>query len=161
MSSLLGKEATLIIDYSGSCDVSADGELGYQCKGIADLQKKYESKGFNVIMQLTEQFRDQSMFGEGDTAEDVRENMLKKFGIKFPILDYANVNGGDATDLYKVMKSANGISMNNLKKIDWNFEKFLLNKVMNRTARENHFTLLFHIRLHLSMLPIFLFFNVI
>jgi hypothetical protein len=34
--------------------------------------------------------RDQSQLGEGDTAEDVREIMKKKFGWSFPILDYAD-----------------------------------------------------------------------
>jgi len=130
MRTLLGKEATLIIDYSGTCDNSGDGELGYQCKGLGELQQKYESQGVQVVMQLTEQFRDQSQLGEGDTAEDVREIMKKKFGWSFPILDYADVNGGDATELYKVLKEAKGISTSStgLKKIDWNFEKILVDK---------------------------------
>ncbi|KAJ1399370.1 hypothetical protein B484DRAFT_339435, partial [Ochromonadaceae sp. CCMP2298] len=64
-------------------------------------------------------------------AEDVREIMKKKFGWSFPILDYADVNGGDATELYKVLKEAKGISTSStgLKKIDWNFEKILVDKV--------------------------------
>ncbi len=56
MKSLLGKQATLVVNFGGQCDLPADGDP--QCKGLVDLYQKYKAKGFNMVFFPTEQFRD-------------------------------------------------------------------------------------------------------
>lgn len=126
MKNLLGKEATLIVNFGGQCDLPADGDP--QCGALGELYKKYQSKGFQLLLFPTEQFRDVSMMGESEPVSEVREDLGKKFGWTFPIMDYVDVNGGNAAEIYKTMKDTKGISTSDLKKIDWNFEKFLLDK---------------------------------
>ena len=53
---------------------------------------------------------------------------MHRYGWSFPIFDFVEVNGGGASELYKAMKDVKGISTSDLKKINWNFEKFILDK---------------------------------
>ncbi len=68
------------------------------------------------------------MLGESDPVEDIVEALKKKYGATFPVMDFISVNGGQTADVYKVMKNTKGISTSDLKKVDWNYEKFLLDK---------------------------------
>ena len=122
---LLGSKATLIVNFAGQCDLPADGEP--QCGGLVKLYNKYKGDGLQILAFPSDQFRDASMLGEKESEEEVRANLKKQYGIEFPILDYVAVNGGDTTEIYKVMKDIKSISTKDLKKIEWNFEKFLLN----------------------------------
>lgn len=125
MKAYLGEKATLVVNFPGQCDLPGDGDP--QCKGLSDLYKKYSSSGFQLVFFPTEQFRDQSMMGEREPEEDIREELAKRYGIISPVMDYVDVNGGSATKLYKELKDVKGISTSDLKKIDWNYEKFLIN----------------------------------
>ena len=124
MKSYLGEKATLVVNFPGQCDLPGDGDP--QCAGLSNLYKKYSSSGFNMVLFPTEQFRDQSMLGEREPEEDIRDELAKRYGITSPVMDYVDVNGGGATQLYKEMKEVKGISTSDLKKIDWNYEKFLI-----------------------------------
>jgi len=53
---------------------------------------------------------------------------VKNYGWEFPIFDLIDVNGGGAAELYRVMKDIKDINTSDLKKINWNYEKFLLDK---------------------------------
>ena len=124
MKTFLGEKATLVVNFPGQCDLPGDGDP--QCKGLSDLYKKYSPSGFNMVLFPTEQFRDQSMMGEREPEDDIREELAKRYSITSPIMDYVDVNGGGAAQLYKEMKEIKGISTSDLKKIDWNYEKFLI-----------------------------------
>lgn len=126
MSSLLGSKATLVFNFAGQCDLPADGEP--QCAELAKLYSKYKAQGLQVLAFPSEQFRDASMLGERESVEDIREKLEKNFGIDFPIMDYVAVNGGDAAEVYKVMNDIKSIRPKDLKKIEWNFEKYLVDK---------------------------------
>ena len=53
--------------------------------------------------------------------------MKAEYNVNFPILDKIDVNGPKAALFYEVMKSTPDIgSQGGLKKITWNFEKFLI-----------------------------------
>ena len=41
----------------------------------------------------TEQFRDQSMYGESEPVEEIRDELNKQYGFTFPVMDYVDVNG--------------------------------------------------------------------
>ena len=72
-------------------DLPADGEP--QCKQLGQLYKKYQEKGFNIVLFPTEQFRDQSMNGESEPVEEIRDELNKQYGFIFPVMDYVDVNG--------------------------------------------------------------------
>lgn len=121
----LGKKATLIVNINSQCDLPADGEP--QCKPLADLYKRFTNDGFQILAFPSDQFRDRSMLGESDPIEDVRTNLREQYDMVFPIFDFVEVNGGNAAEIFKVMKDIKSINPSDLKKINWNFEKFLLN----------------------------------
>ena len=54
--------------------------------------------------------------------------MKSQFKVEFPIFDKIDVNGGGASPLYVKMKTYDGLgtSTDSVKKISWNFEKFLI-----------------------------------
>jgi len=122
----LGSKATLVVNIGSQCDLPADGEP--QCRALGDLYKKHKAQGFQVLAFLSDQFRDVSMLGESEPIDDVTEYLSRQYGWEFPIFDYIDVNGGSTAELYKVMKDIKSISTSDLKKINWNFEKFLLDK---------------------------------
>jgi glutathione peroxidase len=124
MKTLLGSKATLVFNFAGQCDLPADGEP--QCRDLAKLYSMYKAEGLQVLAFPSEQFRDASMLGEREAVEDIRENLAKNYGIDFPIMDYVAVNGGDAAEVYKVMNDIKSIRPKDLKKIEWNYEKYLI-----------------------------------
>lgn len=67
------------------------------------------------------------MLGENQPVEEMRTDLKTQYGLDFPVLDYVDVNGGSTAEVYRVMKDIKSINSKDLKKIDWNFEKFLVN----------------------------------
>ncbi len=82
----------------------------------------HETDKFNVLAFPCNQFGEQ----EPGSAEEIREFVTSNYQIDFPMFAKINVNGDDACDLYKWLKSeqpGDGDSA----EIVWNFEKFLVN----------------------------------
>ena len=126
MSLLLGSKATLVFNFAGQCNIAEDGDP--QCADLVKLYKKYKADGLQMLAFPTEQFRDASRYGEREVLEDIREKFEKNYGADFPIMDYVAVNGGDAAEVYKVMNDIKSIRPKDLKKIEWNYEKYLIDK---------------------------------
>jgi glutathione peroxidase len=61
--------------------------------------------------------------------------MKAQFGVEFPIFDKIDVNGPSAHPLYNKLKSYEGLGVSNIKKISWNFEKFLIDADGNPVRR--------------------------
>lgn len=122
----LGEKATLVVDIGSQCDLPSDGDP--QCKSLVQLYNKHKGEGFQVLAFPTDQFRDKSMLGESEPIEEVRKDLKKNYGFDFPIFDFVEVNGLNTAEVYKVMKEIKSINPSDLKKINWNFEKFLLDK---------------------------------
>lgn len=48
---------------------------------------------------------------EPQPVERIRKEMKKQFNVDFPIFDKIDVNGGDASPLFKQLKSYDGLGM--------------------------------------------------
>jgi len=122
----LGEKATLVVNIGSQCDLPSDGDP--QCKSLAALYNKHKSEGFQVLAFPSDQFRDKSMLGDSESAQEIRKDLQESYGFDFPIFDFVEVNGGNTAEIYRVMKDIKSINPSDLKKISWNFEKFLLDK---------------------------------
>ena len=121
----------------------------------APIEKMYEDfhdKGFEVIDVPCNQFAGQTP----GTDEEIHDFCTLKYKTQFPQMKKSNVNGPDAIELFKYLKSQKGfegfgkgakaLAMNLLlKKIDkdyknnpeikWNFTKFIVNRKGDVVAR--------------------------
>ena len=121
----------------------------------APIEKMYEDfhdKGFEVIDVPCNQFAGQTP----GTDEEIHDFCTLKYKTQFPQMKKSNVNGPDAIELFKYLKSQKGfegfgkgakaLAMNLLlKKIDkdyknnpeikWNFTKFVVNRKGDVVAR--------------------------
>ena len=94
-----------------------------QYKGLENLYKKYNSEGFEILAFPCNQFGKQ----EPGTNEEILEFCETNYSVSFKIFDKVNVNGSDASPLFKYLKqSSKGIL--GTKSIKWNFTKFLVDK---------------------------------
>jgi glutathione peroxidase len=97
---------------------------------LDDLEKiylKYKNKNLIVIGVPSNDFSSQ-------TPEDNKEvgNICRlKYGVSFPILEKQEVTGDKKSDLYKWVSSQKGYEA----PIDWNFEKFIVDKNGNIVER--------------------------
>jgi len=116
----IGKKAVLIVNVASQCALTP------QYEELVSLREKYQKQGFEVLAFPSNQFANQ----EPAPVERIRKDMLDQFGVKFPIFDKIDVNGPTAHPLYKSMKEYDGLIVGSpdLKKVSWNFEKFLLDE---------------------------------
>jgi len=134
METLDGKKVNLAEKYKGKVVllVNVASKCGYtpQYKELEAMHEKYGEKGLAIVGVPCNQFGSQ----EPGDAKEITEFCEKNYGVKFDMLAKVNVNGKEATPLYKHLTS---------KKTDpefsgaikWNFEKFLFDregKVVNR-----------------------------
>ncbi|MBY0555421.1 redoxin domain-containing protein [bacterium] len=109
--------------------VNVASKCGYtnQYEGLQKLYENYQSKDFVILGFPSNQF-----FGQEPGSNDEIQKFCKlSYGVSFPVFAKVDVNGDDATDLYKWLTSLDKFSG----KITWNFNKFLINKkgeVVNR-----------------------------
>ena len=114
----LGSKGTLIINVASQCALTP------QYDDLVTLYNKYKQDGFTILAFPCNQFGSQ----EPQTVERIRKEMKSQFNVEFPIFDKIEVNGGGASPLYNKLKAFDGLgtSTDSVKKISWNFEKFLV-----------------------------------
>jgi len=123
-------------DYQGNVSliVNTASKCGFtpQYQGLEELYKKYKDRGVTVLGFPCNQFGRQ----EPGEAKDIGEFCEINYGVSFPMFAKVDVNGSDATPLYQhLTEEAPGLL--GLKKIKWNFTKFLVDqngKVIKRYA---------------------------
>ncbi len=93
-----------------------------QYEELEDLYEKYNEQGFEILDFPCNQFFHQA---PGDDQE-INSFCSLNYGTKFPRFKKIEVNGDKADPLYKWLCSQN--ETGKIKKIKWNFEKFLINK---------------------------------
>ena len=93
-----------------------------QYEGLEKLYEKYQDQGFEILDFPCNQFLAQAP----GTGEEIHSACVLRFGTKFPQFDKIKVNGKDAHPLYVYLTSQN--EENKVKKIKWNFTKFLIAK---------------------------------
>jgi glutathione peroxidase len=121
----LGK-VLLVVNTASKCGFTP------QYDGLEALWKQYGGQGFEVLAFPCNQFGGQ----EPGSAEEIDSFCKVNFGVSFPLFAKIDVNGDDATPLYKWLKTeAPGIV--GTTGIKWNFTKFLIGrdgKVVQRYA---------------------------
>lgn len=119
--SLAGK-VVLFVNVASRCGFTP------QYDALEALYSQYKDQGFVIVGTPCNQFAGQE---PGTNAEIVSFCKLN-YGVDFPILEKADVNGGDRTALYQWLI---GSPAGGGKKISWNFEKFVVDRAGAVVAR--------------------------
>jgi glutathione peroxidase len=122
MSSLKGK-VVLIVNIASQCGYTS------QLENLEALYQKYKARGLVVLGVPTNDFG-------GQTPEDdqaMKEFCTKKYKVTFPLLAKKTIQGKDKRELYKYLTEKT--AKNFQAEVGWNFEKFLINKKGEVTAR--------------------------
>lgn len=107
--------ALLIVNVASKCGLTP------QYAALERLHEKYADRGFSVLGVPCNQFAGQ----EPGTAEEIAEFCSTTYGVTFPLLEKADVNGAERHPLYTVLTEvadADGEAGD----VRWNFEKFLV-----------------------------------
>lgn len=108
-------QAMLIVNVASRCGLTP------QYEGLERLQERYTARGFTVIGVPCNQFMGQ----EPGTAEDIAQFCSATYGVTFPLLEKADVNGPDRHPLYEQL-AAHEDADGEAGDVRWNFEKFLV-----------------------------------
>ncbi|WP_433517521.1 glutathione peroxidase [Nonomuraea sp. CA-143628] len=117
LAELVGDKAVLIVNVASKCGLTP------QYTGLVELQRQYGERGFSVIGMPCNQFMGQ----EPGSAEEIQEFCATTYGVDFPLLEKAEVNGPGRHPLYEALvetPDAEGAGGD----IQWNFEKFLVDR---------------------------------
>ena len=113
---LFKNEVILVVNTATKCGLTP------QFTGLEELHQEFGSKGFKVLGFPCNQFGGQ----EPLTNEEMVETCKINHGVTFELAQKTEVNGENASSLYKFLKSEQKIAGDN--EIRWNFEKFLIDK---------------------------------
>ncbi|MBO6117305.1 MAG: glutathione peroxidase [Bacteroidales bacterium] len=106
----------LIVNTATKCGLSG------QFNGLEELHKKYKDEGLVVIGFPCNQFANQ----EPGNDEQVASTCQLNFGVTFQIMTKIDVNGENAHEIFKYLKSETKGLLGS--KIKWNFTKFLISR---------------------------------
>ena len=102
-----------------------------QYEGLQKLYDKHKDKGFEILDFPCNQFANQAP----GTIEDIQSFCTLNYGTTFPRFAKIDVNGKNASDLFKFLKKEKKSALGS--SIKWNFTKFLIDRegnVVNRFA---------------------------
>src|SRR5262245_11698008 len=105
----------LVVNVASRCGLTP------QYEQLEALQKKYESKGFEVLGFPCNQFAGQ----EPGTAEEIRTFCSRTYGVTFPMFEKIDVNGDKRHPVYQELTKIADAG-GNAGDIQWNFEKFVI-----------------------------------
>ncbi len=114
----------LIVNTASKCGATP------QYKDLQALHNKYKDQGLVVLGFPCNQFGAQ----EPGTALQISEFCTKNYGVTFDMFSKVDVNGDDATALYKYLTSKK-TNPKTAGPVKWNFEKFLINRDGEIAAR--------------------------
>ncbi|KAL1926329.1 hypothetical protein VTP01DRAFT_5850 [Rhizomucor pusillus] len=125
LSQLKGK-VVLVVNVASKCGFTK------QYAGLEELYQKFKDRGFTIVGCPCNQFGGQ----EPGSEEEIQNFCTLNWNVTFPLTAKLDVNGDHEHPLYKFLKESKpGIL--GLKRIKWNFEKFLIDRegnVVNRYA---------------------------
>jgi glutathione peroxidase len=120
----LADGAVLVVNVASKCGLTP------QYTALEQLAKDYGERGLTVIGVPCNQFMGQ----EPGTADEIKTFCSTTYGVTFPLLAKADVNGPDRHPLYaELTRTPDGGG--EAGDVQWNFEKFLLapgGEVVNR-----------------------------
>ncbi|KAI8981563.1 thioredoxin-like protein [Pilobolus umbonatus] len=116
LSELKGK-VVLFVNVASKCGFTK------QYSGLEELYQSYKDKGLVIVGCPCNQFGGQ----EPGTEEDIQSFCTMNWSVTFPLTAKMDVNGDNESPLFKFLKgSLPGLL--GLKRVKWNFEKFLVNR---------------------------------
>jgi len=134
MKNLTGENVDLGKKYQGKVllvvNVASECGLTPQYKQLQALHEKYGEKGLSVMGFPCNQFGAQ----EPGTAKQIQQFCSTQFGVKFDMFSKIDVNGEDACPLYKHLTALDA-KPKGAGKVQWNFEKFVIDREGNVVAR--------------------------
>ena len=107
----------LIVNTASACGFTP------QFGGLEELHKEYADQGLVVLGFPCNQFGSQDPGSNDEIASFCQLN----YGVSFPMMAKIDVNGADASPLYKWL-TAEAPGLLGSKAIKWNFTKFLVGK---------------------------------
>ncbi|KAF7845800.1 hypothetical protein BT93_L0626 [Corymbia citriodora subsp. variegata] len=110
-------KVTLVVNTASKCGFTP------QYGSLETLSKTIDSPDFSILGFPCNQFGNQ----DPDSDEKIQEFCSLKYGVGFPVLAKTDVNGSNAEPVWEWMKGEKPGLMG-LKRIKWNFEKFLISK---------------------------------
>jgi glutathione peroxidase-family protein len=113
-------KVVLIVNVASKCGFTP------QYEGLEKLYKQLKEKhadDFTILGFPCNQFGGQ----EPGTDEEVQSFCQLNYGVTFPIMGKSDVNGDNANPLYEWMKTEKP-GLLGMKRIKWNFEKFLIGR---------------------------------
>ncbi|MEV0387321.1 glutathione peroxidase [Nonomuraea sp. NPDC050643] len=112
---LTAGKAALIVNVASRCGLTP------QYGALVELQRQYGPRGFTVIGMPCNQFAGQ----EPGSAEEIQQFCAATYGVDFPLLEKADVNGEHRHPLYERLTEA-ADTQGEAGDVQWNFEKFLV-----------------------------------
>lgn len=121
---LLDGASTSLADYAERVvlvvNVASRCGLTPQYAKLEALQRAYADRGFTVIGVPSNQF-----LQEPGSAEAIQEFCSTTYGVTFPLLEKAKINGRNAHPLYVELKKTPDAD-GKAGRVIWNFEKFVI-----------------------------------
>ncbi len=118
-------------DYKGKVllIVNVASKCGYtsQYEGLEAIYEKYKDKGFEILAFPCNDFGEQ----EPGTNDEIRTFCESKYNVTFTLFDKVKALGDDKSPLYERLT----INSEPAGDIGWNFEKFIISKNGDITAR--------------------------
>lgn len=111
----LADGAALVVNVASKCGLTP------QYSALEKLAQEYAARGLTVVGVPCNQFMGQ----EPGSAEEIQTFCSTTYGVTFPLLAKADVNGADRHPLYAELAQATDAA-GEAGDIQWNFEKFLL-----------------------------------
>ncbi|MFG1876773.1 glutathione peroxidase [Sphaerisporangium sp. NPDC049003] len=121
---LVGDKAALVVNVASKCGLTP------QYAGLVRLQERFGDRGFTVVGVPCNQFAGQ----EPGSSEQIQDFCVTTYGVDFPLLEKIDVNGEGRHPLYTSLVAVPDAS-GDAGDVQWNFEKFLLDREGNVVAR--------------------------
>ncbi|KAI8821411.1 thioredoxin-like protein [Fimicolochytrium jonesii] len=125
LSALRGK-VTVVVNVASKCGFTPN------YGGLEKLYQAHKDKGLVILGFPCNQFGSQAP----GSAEEEGSFCQRNYGVSFPILEKVEVNGDNVHPVYVWLKEQKA-GLLGLRRIKWNFEKFVVDKdgkVVNRYA---------------------------
>ena len=110
-------QALLIVNTASKCGFTP------QYEGLEALHRAFADRPFEVLGFPCNQFGGQ----EPGSDDDIQSFCQVNYGVSFPIMGKTEVNGDNAAPVWEWLK-AEKPGLLGMKRIKWNFEKFLVDK---------------------------------
>ncbi|MFZ1323197.1 MAG: glutathione peroxidase [Ignavibacteria bacterium] len=118
-------------DYKGKVlmIVNVASKCGFtkQYEGLENIYKKYKDQGFEILAFPCNDFGEQ----EPGNNDEIRSFCESKYNVTFKLFDKVKVLGDDKNELYQRLTE----NSEPVGDISWNFEKFIIDKNGNISAR--------------------------